>query len=263
VYVQVTLPRMSFAQPVPPSSLAEYQLRLPTFEGPLDVLLRLIERSQLTITDVSLALVTDQFLTHVRELRSAPPDVVAEFVAMGTRLTVLKSRALLPRPPVVEEEPEPGDLACQLIRYRQLQTAAQGLRAKHVAGESSFAVDQRPTRGPLEASSVRLAHYEATALCRSLRRRLASVPRPREVLSQRRIVSLREMIDRLLSFPRQGAPLPFSRVFAQCESRAERAVAFLALLVLVRRGSIEASQHVRFGEIHLQHASTGEVLDQA
>ena len=233
--------------------LADYQLRLPAFEGPLDVLLRLIERSQLTITDVSLALVTDQFLAYIRALSAASPEVVADFVAMGARLTVLKSRALLPRPPVVLEEPEPSDLARQLIRYRQIQAAASELKTAHASGRSSFAADQRPSRGVVGSLPVRLAQYEASALRRSLRRRLASLPRPREVLSQRRIVSLRDMIERLLSISRQQGPIAFSRVLAGCDTRAERAVAFLALLVLVRRGSVATLQRQRFGDITFEH----------
>jgi segregation and condensation protein A len=245
---------MVTAQTSAPSLLADYQLRLPAFEGPLDVLLRLIERNQLTITDISLALVTDQFLSYVTAMSDAPPDVVAEFVAMGARLTVLKSRALLPRPSVAEEEPEPSDLVRQLTRYRQLQAVALELRTKHVAGANCYAADQRSARGVFESPVVRLAHYEASTLRRSLRRRLASLPRPREVLNQRRIVSLREMIDRLLSIPRRSAPHTFTHIISECETRAEMSVAFLALLVLVRRGSMEATQEVRFGEITLRLA---------
>lgn len=238
--------------------LSDYQLRLPAFEGPLDVLLRLIERSQLTITDVSLALVTDQFLAYIRELSAASPEVVADFVALGARLTVLKSRALLPHPPVIIEEPAPSDLALQLIRYRQIQSAASELKTVHVSGMSSYAADQRPTRGLVGSTPVRLAQYDAGTLRRSLRRRLASLPRPREVLRQRRIVSLREMIERLLSMSGHSRPLPLSRVLAGCDTRAERAVAFLALLVLVRRGSVAALQRERFGDITFAPVSNAE-----
>jgi segregation and condensation protein A len=69
--------------------LPGYQLRLPTFEGPLDVLLRLIERDQLAITDVSLVAVTDQFLGYVESIGSAPAEVVAEFATVAARLILL------------------------------------------------------------------------------------------------------------------------------------------------------------------------------
>ncbi len=232
--------------------LAGYQLRMPSFEGPLDVLLRLIERNQLTITDISLALVTDQFLAHVASLNDVPPEVLAEFVAMGTRLTVLKSRALLPRPATIEEEPAPSELVQQLAHYRQVQAVAVALQARQAAGANSFKAEPHTRRDGTTPSPARLAPYDAAALRRSLRRRLTSLPRPREVLHQRRIVTLREMIDRLLQLPRHAAPYSFTRVLAECQSRSEMGVAFLALLVLVRRGAIHAAQETRFGEIELR-----------
>jgi chromatin segregation and condensation protein Rec8/ScpA/Scc1 (kleisin family) len=76
-----------------------WQLRLPTFEGPLDVLLRLIEKQQLPITDVSLALVSDQFLQAARELDGSAPETIAEFTAVGSRLVAIKARSLIPRSP--------------------------------------------------------------------------------------------------------------------------------------------------------------------
>src|SRR5688500_7437705 len=97
------------------SLLPGYQLRLPTFEGPLDVLLRLIERDQLAIADVSLVAVTDQFLRYVESLGSAPAEVLAEFATVAARLILLKSRSLLPRPQVnAEHEADPDDLVKQL-----------------------------------------------------------------------------------------------------------------------------------------------------
>ncbi|MBX6342262.1 MAG: segregation/condensation protein A, partial [Thermomicrobiaceae bacterium] len=102
----------------PPLRLAGCQLRLPTFEGPLDVLLRLIERNQLAITDVSLVAVTDQFLAYMASLADAPPELLAEFTAVAARLLALKSRSLLPAPPAPETEEADADLAEQLIAYQ-------------------------------------------------------------------------------------------------------------------------------------------------
>ena len=84
-----------------------WQLRLPTFEGPLDVLLRLIDREQLSITDVSLVMVSDQFLAAAREMGEERPESIAEFAAIGARLVALKARSLLPRPDEDDEDDEP------------------------------------------------------------------------------------------------------------------------------------------------------------
>lgn len=251
---------VSAPAPTPVPSLSRYQMRLPTYEGPLDVLLRLIERQQLAITDVSLVEVTEQFLRYVDEMAEAPPEVIAEFTATGTRLTLLKSRSLLPRPPKRdEEEPDPQDLVRQLQAYKRLKAAAEALEARREAGLASYSP---PGTGPIarpgRMAPVRLAHYEPAVLIRSLRRRLSAVPRAIETIRRRRIVSLREMIQRVLVFSTpsvngaHGATdVRFSHLTKPYQTRTERATAFLAVLVLVRRRAIDAEQDGLFGDIRL------------
>lgn len=235
-------------------TLAGYQMRLPAFEGPLDVLLRLIERQQLAITDVSLVEVTDQFLRYVEEMREAPPEIIAEFTAVGTRLTLLKSRSLLPRPPKQDDEaePDPNDLVRQLQEYKRLKEAARALEARRSSGMASFSPSGNgPVARPSRMAPVRLAHYEPTVLIRSLRRRLSAMPRAIETIRHRRIVSLREMIERVLSLSAATSSLRFGHMTDGYRTRTERATAFLAVLVLIRRRAMDASQDGLFGEISL------------
>jgi chromatin segregation and condensation protein Rec8/ScpA/Scc1 (kleisin family) len=114
-----------------------YQLRLPAFEGPFDVLLRLVERSHLAITDVSLVAVTAQFLAYVESLDQTNADLIAEFSSVGSRLVVLKSRSLLPRPPVDETE-QVSDLARELIEYRAVKEMAGILAERDSRGTGAF-----------------------------------------------------------------------------------------------------------------------------
>src|SRR5918997_6069321 len=107
--------------------LHDYQLRLPAYEGPLDVLLRLIEGQQLPISDVSLMAVLDQFLAYIHTRIAPEPGEIAEFAAIAGRLTVLKSRELLPRPAPTMDEDEPSDLVRQLEEYRAIKAAAERL----------------------------------------------------------------------------------------------------------------------------------------
>ena len=240
------------AMPVP--TLAGYQMRLPAYEGPLDVLLRLIERQQLAITDVSLVEVTGQFLRHVEEMHEAPPEVIAEFTAMGTRLTLLKSRSLLPRPPKQEDEtePDPNDLVRQLQEYQRLKGAARALEARRAAGMASFSPGGTGSiTKPSRMAPVRLARYEPTVLIRSLRRRLSAMPRVIQTIRHRRIVSLREMVDRVLAMTAGVPGIRFGHVTRDYRTRSERATAFLAVLVLIRRRALDASQDGLFGEIRL------------
>src|ERR671910_244470 len=121
------------------ATLDGYQFRLPTFEGPLDVLLRLIERDQLAINEISLLAVFDQFLAHLDGMEVDAPDAIAEFVMVAGRLSVLKSRALLPRPARPQEESEEVDLVRQLEAYRAVKAAAELLAVRQRTGSGAFA----------------------------------------------------------------------------------------------------------------------------
>ena len=77
----------------------QYRVELPVFNGPLDLLLHLIEREELDITAVSLVQVTGQYLSQVRQLGEEQMEHLIDFISIGARLVLIKSRALLPRPP--------------------------------------------------------------------------------------------------------------------------------------------------------------------
>ncbi len=242
-------------------TLANYQLHLPDFEGPLDVLLRLIERSQLAITDVSLVAVTEQFLSILSDMRDrTPPETVAEFATIGTRLTLLKSRSLLPRPPKLDEDDvSQSDLTAELNEYKRIKEIAHQLGARYASGLALFTPEARMHGSiPSAQSAAPLVHYEANILLRSIRRRLTVVAKPVQLLRQRRIVSIRDMIDRVVELTSRFTPVPFSRVAAGYQSRTDVATAFLAVLVLVRRQSMQATQGGLFHDIHLQQHAVPE-----
>lgn len=247
-------------------SLESYQLRLPGYEGPLDVLLRLIERNQLEITDVSLVTVTSQFLDYVTSLTETPEQVIASFATVGTRLAVLKSRSLLPRPNSVDEEDGPSDLTRQLLEYRQaLDTSAFLTERASLDLRSYTRAANHGVDAELQRSAERLGHYSPTALVQALRRRLIVLPPPPQMVPRRKPVSLRETVRHILEVTSIGARVPFSRVVAVYASRTEVATAFLGVLVLVKREAVEAGQAQLFGEIDLrryQHSPTTEKVEE-
>lgn len=245
-----------------PPTLSEYQLRLPTYEGPLDVLLRLIERSQLAIEDVSLVAVTHQFLAFVEDLVEASPDVVAEFAAVGARLTVLKSRSLLPRPPASEEEIPVSDITDQLREYKRIKLLAAHLHEVYAAGIVSYpGVRGGAVERPQGVTTVKLAHQDASILLRSLRRRLSIVPRPPTIVRQQPLLSLRELVVHVGDCVDRLTQVRFSTVVQEYRGRTEVATAFLAVLVLVRRQSIAASQSDVFSEIELRQQVVSVALN--
>lgn len=245
------------------SLLHGYQLRLPSFEGPLDVLLRLVERSQLDITEISLVAVTDQFLIHVRGLAAVAPDAIAEFVAVAGRLVLLKSRSLLPRPPAADDDGEPDDLITQLVEYRAVKEAARLLGAKDERGDGAFARASAAVEAPAAAAPPPLALHASSSLARALRRRLSAVPSPAAEIAHRPLLTLREMVERVLRVVRGGEPeaVAFSRIRRGCRDRHEVLTAFLAVLVLVRRRVLDAEQTELFGEIALRATDTASSTD--
>src|SRR5690606_15580384 len=106
----------------------DYTVQLPEFEGPLDLLLRLIEREELDITTIALAKVADTYLAHVRALEMPDPAALSAFLVIAARLLLIKSRALLPRPVVAKGNEEVVDeaeeLAQQLREYQRYKQAA-------------------------------------------------------------------------------------------------------------------------------------------
>lgn len=241
------------------SQLSAYQLRLPTFEGPLDVLLRMIERSQLDISEVSLVAVTDQFLDYVASLDNVPSELLAEFTAMASRLLALKSRSLLPAPPKTEEEPEPDDLARQLRAYQAVLAAAEHLQARERAGVRAYA---RPPM-PLDGMPVneRIAPVPVPTLLRALRRCLNRTPAKPKTYRPKPVVTLAQMTRRLLG--RLQRRTHFTALLGESPTRTEYMVGFIALLSLLRQRLLDAAQPGLFAEIEVWRLPNPSVPEAA
>lgn len=234
-------------------ALDAYQLRLPTFEGPLDVLLRLIEREQLDISEVSLLLVLDQFLAFMHAMDAPPPSVVAEFAAVAGRLSVLKSRALLPRPIKATEELDEVDLVRQLEEYRALKHAARLLADQQRQDESGFPRGEAVATP--EPDPPRLQRQKPVAIVQAVSRWMTRMPERPVPIAPVRVVTLREMVSRIFSELQRDRSTTFDVIRTQCGSRQDLAVAFLAVLTLVRRQAITARQDGLFAPITLTRTS--------
>ena len=232
-----------------------YQLRLPSFEGPLDVLLALIERERLDISDLSLVAVTDGFLAYVEAMQDPPAALLAEFAGIAARLLVLKSRAMLPRPAVPDEEVDVDDLARQLREYQQLKRAAQSLRATEEQGWRSFG------RPPLVSAALTRTVLVAPPLGhlrRALVRSLARVREEAEVAPLTRVISIGEMLDRIVGrLARFRHPRRFHELIGS-RDRDETIAGFIALLTLWRRGDVDVCQDALFSDIHVIPSAVAE-----
>lgn len=231
-----------------------YQLTLPLFEGPLDLLLHLIEREELDITEIALLAVTDQYMAMLHEPEQLNLDALADFIAIGARLLFLKSRALLPRPPQTdgapaEEDDDGDDLARQLIEYRLFKEAAGRLREIETAGLRSFPRIAPPPDFPpphgLEGVTVDLLQrIVEAALTRTVDEEPVQVIHPHKVTVREKI----ELIRELLAADGQAS---FRALVEGCRTRMEVVVSFMAVLELIKSCLIEAVQDTSFEDIVL------------
>jgi segregation and condensation protein A len=241
---------------------AAYAVSLPVFEGPLDLLLHLIEQEKLDINEVSLVAVTDQYLKSIDELEELAPGALADFLVVASRLLYIKSMRLLPKPPGGEgDEEETSDtLVRHLLEYRQFKRAASSLRSREDDGSRLFV---RPATtvdlGALMPKEPEFGELDANLLQNALRKALERIPvtppspqlRPYTVTVAQRIESVRELLNRAQASDGNARQLSFSGLLEASTSRIEIIVTFLAVLELVKQREVVAQQDATFGEIVL------------
>ncbi len=231
-----------------------YEVSTTFFEGPLDLLLHLIEKKELDVTQLALAQVTDEFLTHVETMReNMELAVVAEFLAVAARLLWIKSRALLPKPPkstaARDDEEDEGDALVQQLRaYRQYKEAAQWLREHDYAGLRSYVYvtpPPRPQRVTLDLSGITLEKLYAAAQNAIFP---SEKPRPQEALQRPRI----SIVDQIRLIRRRfahWATVSYRKLLSKEPSRVEAVVTLQAILELIKQRAVVAEQEHPFGDI--------------
>ncbi len=229
----------------------EYTVATPVYEGPLDLLLHLIERAELDITALSLAQVTDQYLAHIENMRAAiGPQEISAFLVIAARLLQIKSEALLPRPPQrAPEEEDPGEaLAAQLRLYKRFKEVAAWLRSREAANWRTYLRLAPPPRiePRLEAGMLSLEDLlraaEAAFAQEQEKQALGTVIRRPRITIRQKIAVIREKL-------RQRSDVAFRELLTQRPSRLEVVVYFLAMMELIKRQHVDARRDDLFGEI--------------
>ncbi len=231
-----------------------FTLRLGVFEGPLDLLLHLIEKEDLDITTVSLVQVTDQYLQFVHAAEQINLEALADFVAIGARLLFLKSRALLPRSqePLAEaDEVDDGEeLARLLEEYRDYKAAAAAFRELEDKGFRAFPRLAPPPDVPLplglDGVSLRL-------LVRIFQEALDRKPAEEEPppVIQREEITVQQKVAAITQALGRTRRVSFRALVTDCRTRVEIIVSFLAVLELIKSLRLRAEQDELFGDIVL------------
>lgn len=238
-----------------------YRVQTPVYEGPLDLLLELIERAELDITTLALAQVTDQYLAYLSQLEDRDAAEVSAFLVIAARLVQIKSAALLPRPTVeshTSEEENPGEaLARQLIIYKRFKELAEFLGDREARNMRTYLRLTQPSvkvEAKLDLSGISLEDLVRAA--RGIFISQPDLPALSKVVSKPRI-TIREKIQSILENLKKAGKTTFRSLISFQNDRLEWVVTFLAMLELVKRHIIQATQEELFGEIELSSNSDG------
>ncbi|MDB5194075.1 MAG: scpA [Parcubacteria group bacterium] len=218
---------------------SRYAVKTPVFEGPLDLLLDLVEKRKLFVSDVSLAQVTDDFISYIETHEEFPIGESAEFIVIASTLMLVKSRSLLPQLQLTqEEETSIEDLEKRLTQYKKVKELS--LELGKLFGKRVI-FEKTPSRNETIVFSPD-GKTTADHLLFSLRQVLASIPK-KEVIPKalvRKMISLEETIEKLSERISKGARINF-KDFAG-KDKISIIVGFLAMLELVKRGAIRVTQ---------------------
>lgn len=234
--------------------------KLEAFEGPLDLLLHLIDKAEIDIHEVSLSEITDQYMDYLRAMQELELDVTSEFLVMAATLLAIKSKQLLPKPPPIEDmyddwiddsyDPQ-DELIQRLIEYRKYKLMADQLRLRESEQAQIFtkepedltpfmaAVKPNPVRG-LELSDLVAAFQKA--LRKAARRQFIATVKRDEI-------SVKDRIKDIVDLLREHEIVRFSKLIRQDLDRHEIVVTFLAILELMKMKQIRCFQISLFDDI--------------
>jgi segregation and condensation protein A len=249
---------------------AEYAVTLPTFEGPLDLLLHLCQKHELDILEIPISFVTEKYLEYLAVMQLMQLDVASEYLVMAATLAHIKSRSLLPAPPpgqeddaLAEEEEDPREaLVRRLLEYQKYKQAAADLVGRGVAGRDVFlrgvAIEEVADQSPAPLAEIPL-YAIVEAFQRVLER--SKVKLSHEVVTER--VSINDRIHELIDLLRTRRRLAFDDLFDGVSSAADLVITFLALLEMTRLRMSRLWQTEPLSPLYVEMTGEAEADDGA
>jgi len=239
------------------NSLAEseqYFVTTPVYQGPLDLLLQLIERAELDITKLSLAQVTEQYLNYLENLPELTADEVSGFLVIAAKLIQIKSETLLPRPPTRDPgEEDPGEaLARQLLLYRQYKRVAESLDEIQKMNQRTY-ISFAPIpelEGKLQLSGIGISDLVAAYI--DVYSRKPAEPDSLDSAITPQKVTIRQQIRHVTDHLRKFGRSTFRSILGGYNTREEVGITFLAMLELVKLHFVEAYQEKLFSDIEIE-----------
>jgi len=230
----------------------DHIIKIQKFEGPLDLLLQLIEKEELSITEVSLVAVTDQYISYLKTFEKISPEALADFLVIAAKLLLIKSRALLPFLSEADEDVEEDlkELEERLKLYKKFKELAKEVgvlwSSPHISYEREFSYPQDDIFIPPHNLCVAL-------LSDAIAKVLLYTQKTQEIkesvkVKMENVMRLEEKIKRIQEFFSKVGQAKLSELLKDSKNRAEIIVTFLALLELVRQNIVAFKQEKIFGE---------------
>ncbi len=229
-----------------------FTVKHPQFEGPLELLLDLVEKRKLFVSDIALSEVTDDYIAHVKRFEEFPVADSAQFILVASTLLLIKSKSLLPTLDLTkEEEADIRDLERRLALYQRFREISKGLSTvfgtRFLFARSERRID--PVFSPDESMTL-------GNLTEAMHRVLTSLPKkeflPKVIVDK--VISLEEMIGRLTERVTSSLRMSF-REFSGAGGKADKVsviISFLAMLELVKQGMIQVVQERHFDDITME-----------
>ncbi|MBE2222777.1 MAG: segregation/condensation protein A [Anaerolineae bacterium] len=240
-----------------------YKIDLPEFAGPLDLLLHLIDRQELDITAISLIQITRQYLLQIEEMKKNRVEHLIDFLVVGARLSLIKSRALLPKIPALPgDEDDEEDLAEALIRqlrqYKRFKQAATWLGEREEAGLRTYLRIAPPPKLDTRLDLTGVTVESLITAVQSALDRAEDIEDSVSIIQPRRL-TIEGQIKRLRYRLQQRQKFLFTDLLSGENSRVEISVTLLAVLELIKRHEATATQTQLFGPIEIQPYFTGAI----
>ena len=232
----------------------EITYHLSQFDGPLDMLLYMLDKAKIDIRDIFISEITDQYIQAVQNSPELDMDEASAFIAVAARLLEIKSHKLLPRPPADEEEDPEAAFIRQLEEYAAFKQIAQDMQAfEHAA---ALVYNKLPEEYPLPPPSFEITGLTLEGLINAFARVMARTPKEiseeDEEKQSRRILRDEHTVPmcmaHILRCVRRGSA-PFLSLMSEKPSREEVVTLFLAMLELLKLGKITFEQHGIYGDI--------------
>lgn len=246
----------------------DINVKLESFEGPMDLLLSLIEKNKIDIYDIPIALITDQYMDYLDSMDAEKMENMSEFIVMASKLLKIKSRMLLPR--LDEEDEEEGDpreeLVARLIEYKLFKEIAQGLGerqglcANRYFGDGDSDMLKRARADvPIKLDEL-FKNVSGSMLYETyteLMRRVEVKPDKAKAIAKAVYVEtfkIEEKMDYIQNLLRINPNIAFKKMFRPNSTKTEIVVTFMAMLELIKDACIRAEQSEAFGEIMIYGA---------